>query len=285
MFDGQCFSDKIFILAPPFTPAPPPVAAIAQPCSNSIAIDGKNGDMAAPSGAVLGTLSVRIYHPPYSTASAPSVSFTPAKLSHPRGSAWDEDDNLWVADDAAGRVFEFRPPFSAKTVAAAENGVATQPAGLTVDRVSRQMFVTDLGGNYKCEVTACHVFVIPAPYTGGAIATLTFAHQQPFAVAVDSAGRLFVGIDTSETTATINVYKPPFVSGEEPAFALDPGGPVRTLAFDPHGNLFSQRLATGGVIEFAAPIDGPRSAPDASLGCPAGVTCVPRNWAGLAFGP
>jgi hypothetical protein len=263
------------------------VAAIPQACGNSIAIDSSDGAMAVPSGAEVGTLlAISIYHPPYSSESVPATRFKPPGLIHPRQSAWDARGNLWVADDLAGKLFEFRPPFSETTQASAASSIAMQPAGLAIDTRANLLFVTDLGGDRMCAKTACHVYVVPSPYTGAPTATLTFAHEQPYAVAIDSSGRIFVALDTSPTTGVINVYSPPFTSNQRPAFSLDPGEPVRTLGFDPHGNLDAQVLTTGGIVEFDAPFDGSRSAPTLSIGCPAGDACKgPHNWAGFAFGP
>ncbi|MFY9720468.1 MAG: hypothetical protein WAK16_12585 [Candidatus Cybelea sp.] len=286
MFDGQCLTNAIFILKPPFGPSPKPVGKIEQSCGNSIAIDPATGTMAVPSGAVFGKLSVSIYRPPYSSASRSAMRFTPKGLVHPRQSAWDGNGNLWVADDTADKVFEYRAPFSTATQAAAQLEVATQPAGLAIDSKAGLMFVTDLGGDLTCAKAACGVHVIPKPYAGKAIATLTFAREQPFAVAVDRRGRLFVGLDKSADKGEINVYLPPFTSHESPAFSLDASGHARALAFDPEGNLYAQLYETGGVVEFAGPIDGSRSAATLVVGCPQGsFKCARSNWAGLAFGP
>jgi hypothetical protein len=284
MFDGQCSPHAIFILTPPYATPPVPTAAIAQPCANSIAFD-RSGMMAVAAGSIFGKLIIRLYRPPYSAASVPAVTFTPRRLSHPRGAAWDGDGNLWVADDESNGIFEFRPPFSSKTQAAAILRAATQPVDVDVDSTTKLMVVTDVGGNRACKKTACRIFVLKPPYVGKPSVTWTFAHAQPYAAAFDSSGRLFVEIDRSKTAADINVYAPPFATGEKPAFVLHPGGPVRTLAFDPQGNLFGQLLETGGLVEFAAPIDGARAAPTATLGCPKGFKCVTHGWAGLAFGP
>ncbi|HEY1977652.1 MAG TPA: hypothetical protein VGG89_13955 [Candidatus Baltobacteraceae bacterium] len=241
--------------------------------------------MAVTSGGVFGKLSIRLYHPPYSAASVPAVTFTPRRLVHPRAAAWDADGNLWVTDDESNSIFEFRPPFSSTTEAIATLKVATQPVDVFVDRATKLMFVTDVGGNHACEKTACHVFVLKPPYLGRPVVTWTFPHAQPYVATVDSTNRLFVEMDRSETAADIDVYEPPFADDEKPALVLHLRGPVRALAFDPQGNLFGQLLKTGGLIEFAAPIAGNRAAPTASFGCPKGVTCKSKSWAGLAFGP
>lgn len=113
------------------------------------------------------------------------------------------------------------------------------------------MVVTDVGGNRTCKKTVCRAFVLKPLYVGKPSVTWTFAHAQPYAAAFDSSGRLFVKIDRSKTAGEINVYAPPFRAGQKAAFVLHPGGPVRTPAFDPQGNLFGQLLETGGLIEFA----------------------------------
>lgn len=283
MFDGQCAPRAIFILKPPYATPPVPAAAIPQPCANTIAFD-RSGMMAVAAGSI-GRLSIRLYRPPYSSASVPAVTLAPRRLLHPRSAAWDGDGNLWVTDDEGNAVFEYRPPFSSRTQAAAMLRIANQPIGVDVDRTSKLMVVTDVGGDRFCKKTACRVFVLKPPYTGKPFVTWTFAHAQPYAAAFDPSGRLFVEIDRSKTSADINVYAPPFTTGEKATLVLHPGGPVRTLAFDPQGNLFGQLLETGGLIEFAAPIDGERAAPTASFGCPQGFKCVTHGWAGLAFGP
>ena len=283
MFEGHCSAREIFILTPPYSHSQAPYAAFAQPCANAIAFDASNGAAGVTSGAVYGKLSIRIYRPPYSNSSVPVATFTPRGLVHPRSAAWDGAGDLWVADDEANRVFEFRPPFSATTQAAEALTVAAQPAGLAFDPQTQRMFVTDLGGGRACAKTSCRIDVLAAPYTGSA-AAMTFPHAKPFVVAVDGSGRLFAGVDRGRASdTTIDVYAPPFAPSERPAFALHPGGPVRALAFDNRGNLFAQ-LLDSGVVEFVAPITGARDAPSAVLGCPKGLNCT-HGWAGLAFGP
>ena len=129
MFVGQCFSRKIFIVAPPFSPRLVPAAAISLPCTNAVAFDTSSGTMAAASGAVFGVLSISIYRPPFSSASVPAVRFKPPGLLHPRQLAWDVG-NLWVSDDLARKVYEFRPPFSTSSKPAAAIALAIQPIGL-----------------------------------------------------------------------------------------------------------------------------------------------------------
>jgi DNA-binding beta-propeller fold protein YncE len=225
MFEGHCAANEIFILTPPYSRSQAPYAAFAQPCANAIAFDASNGAVGITSGAAYGKLSIRIYRPPYSSSSVPTATFAPRGLVHPRSAAWDAAGNLWVADDEANRVFEFRPPFSTTTQAAKALTVATQPAGLAIDPKTRQMFVTDLGGGRACAKTSCRIDILDAPYTGKPAAAMTLPHAQPFVVAVDGSGRLFAGVDRGGASeATIDAYQRPFAPSERPAFTLHPGG-------------------------------------------------------------
>jgi hypothetical protein len=206
MFLGQCFSNAIFILAPPFSPSPVPVGSISGPCSNGVAFNLSNGALAVASGGVFGVLSIRIYNPPYSSASVPAVTIAPGGLSHPRQLAWDGSGKFWVADDTANKVYEFQPPFSASSTPSATNTLATQPIGLAINPKSGLMFIGDGGGSKSCATTACHVYVVRAPYTGAAVATFTLGNSVPAAMAVDQLGRLFVGFDTGDFNGLIKVY-------------------------------------------------------------------------------
>jgi sugar lactone lactonase YvrE len=285
MFDGQCFANSIYILAPPFSRRPVPKGAIRQACGNSIAFDPSNGTMAVASGAVFGKLSVSIYHPPFSSASVPAATFTPPGLLHPRQIAWDGAGNLWVADDLARKIYKFRAPFSVSSKAVAVNTVATQPMGLAIDPAHHLMFVGDAGGSRTCAATPCRVYVVPAPYTGAADATIMLGKSTPASLAIDQHGRLFVGTQSGEHTGRVNVYVPPFATGQKAAFTLDAGDRVTSLAFDPAQNLYAQLQHTGGVAVFNGPIARSMGRPSMLLGCPSGVTCRNKNWAGLAFGP
>jgi hypothetical protein len=285
MFDGQCFANKIFILAPPFSPRPVPEGAIPQACTNSIAFDPSNGAMAVASGAVFGKLSISIYNPPFSSASLPVVTFTPPALRHPRQIAWDGFGNVWIADDLARKVYEFRAPFSVSSKPAGANVSATQPIGLAIDPVNRLMFIGDAGGSRSCSATPCRVYVVRAPYTGAAVATIQLGNSAPTALAIDRRGRLYVGFENGDFKGRIKVYLPPFVTGQTAAFTLNAGDAVTSLAFDPAQNLYAQLLHTGGVVLFNGPIAGSLAAPSRRLGCPRGVTCRNKNWAGLSFGP
>jgi hypothetical protein len=287
MFDGQCFSNKIFILAAPFSPAPTPVGAIAQPCGNSLAFNLSNGALAAASSSIFGAGSISIYNPPYSSASAPTatLSFGGPALSDLRQIAWDGSGNIWVADAVANKVYQLQPPFTASSAPTAANTLATQPAGLAINPYAGLMFIGDLGGSKTCAATPCHLYVVPAPYTGVATATFTYGTSSPACIAVDRLGRLFVGFDNGPFKGLIKVYLPPFVTDEEAAYTLTVGNPIESLAFDSGQNLYAQLFDTGGVVVFNGPILGSIAVPSAVLGCPAGAICGAKNWAGLGFGP
>lgn len=282
MFVSQCFSNAIFILVPPLVNSQAASATIAQPCTNGLAFNPSNGEMAVTSGSVFGTSSIEIYAPPYSSASVSRATIRYA-FGDLRQVAWDGSGNLWVAD--GNKVYKFMPPFSASSVPAATNTLATQPAGLALNPEAGLMFIGDLGGGNACAVTRCQVFVVPAPYTGAASATFTL-DSTPTSIAIDRFGRLFVAFDTGPLIGVINVYLPPFTNDQTPAFALNGGGPIEQLAFDAAGNLYAQLYLTGGVVLFDGPITGPMTAPSRSLGCPSSAaSCGFKNWAGIGFGP
>ncbi len=285
MFVGQCFSNKIFILVPPFLPSQVPADSIAQPCSNSIAFNASNGMLAVASGGVFGVLAISIYNPPFSSASVPTVTFSPSGLAHPRQIAWDGLGNFWIADDLANKVYNFRAPFSVSSQPAAENTLATQPIGLAINPITGLMFIGDAGGSRTCATTSCHVYVVPAPYTGAAVATFMLGNSAPTAMAVDQLGRLFVGFDNGDFKGLVKIYLPPFVTGETVAYTLNAGDAVESLAFDSAQNLYAQLYHTGGVVFFNGPIVKSTAAPTMVLGCLPGTTCTVKNWAGLAFGP
>lgn len=284
MYVAQCFSNKIFILTPPFKPSQSATAAIAQPCSNSIAFDASTGKLAVASGAVFGKLSISIYNPPFSSASAPAIAFMPPGLRHPRQIAWDDLGDLWITDDLAAKVYEFRAPFSGSSKAIAENTHATQPVGLAFDIVNRIMFIADAGGARSCAATLCYVDVVPAPYTGAPVARIALGKNAPTALAVDQRSRLYVGFEHGALKGQIGVYLPPFFAGQTAAFTLHAGDAPMSLAFDSAQNLYAQLYSTGGVVRFDGPVTAP-ARPTTKFGCPMSARCVRKNWAGLAFGP
>jgi hypothetical protein len=282
LFVGQCRANKIAILTPPFAPSPVPVDSIAQTCTNGIAFNASNGMLAVASGSVFGTSTVEVYHPPYSGASVPFATLKAGELADLRQIAWDGSGNLWVAND---KVFKFQAPFSPSNPPVVGNALPTEAAGLAINAKAGLMFIGDLGGSKSCTATACHVYVVPAPYTGAAIATFTYANSTPTTIAVDQLGRLFVGFDSGDFGGLIKVYVPPYVTGQTAAFTLNPGGAIESLAFDSAQNLYAQLYDTGGVVVFNAPILGLTAEPSAVLGCLSGFPCAVKNWAGLGFGP
>lgn len=241
--------------------------------------------MAVASGAVFGKLSISVYEPPFSSASIPAVTFAPPGLRHPRQLAWDGDGNLWVSDDLANRVYEFRPPFSAKSKPASAIAAAMRPIGLAIDPANHLMFVADAGGSRTCAAAPCRIYVIRSPYAGAPIATISLGKSAATALAVDRRGRLFAGIGYGSFKGAIRIFVPPFRNAQKPAFSLNAGDAVMALAFDPAQNLYAQLFSTGGVVSFTSPIAGPMKAPTVHLGCPSGAPCRKKNWAGLSFGP
>jgi hypothetical protein len=282
LFVGQCAAHKIAILAPPFIAPPAAVDAIPQRCTNGIAFNPVSGILAAASGPVFGTGTIELYRPPYTGNSVSFATLRIAGAGDLRQIAWDSTGNLWVAQE---KIYGFRPPFSNASRPFAVNALPVEAAGLAIDRNARLMFIGDMGGAKRCGLVACRLFVVPAPYTGSASATFTFANSTPTAIAIDPRGRLFVAFDAGDLAGKIAVYLPPFRSDQIPAFEIDPGGAVESLAFDSGQNLYGQLYATGGIVVFNGPISGRMDAPSKILGCLSGFPCVVKNWSGIAFGP
>lgn len=290
MFDALCAEDKIFVVAPPIAAPLTTAASFSHPCGWAMAFT-PSGTLAASSA---GFSSVRIYNPPYSSSSVPTVTISggASTLVSPSGIAWDGSGNVWVADRNLGvaAVKEFVPPFSAGAAPAATNTFAAVPVGLAINPSAGLMFIGDVGGNLgggDCSVSSplCHVYVVPAPYTGVPTATFTFTTSTPVAIAVDQLGRLFVGFESGSFGGLIKVYLPPFATGNSAAYTLSVGSPIWNLAFDSGQNLYAQ-LGNGTVVVFNGPILG-SSAPSAVLGCPttAGICPSGGDFAGLGFGP
>jgi hypothetical protein len=278
MFDNQNSpGNKTYIIAPPITAPLTPVGSFSVPgtSANGMAFNS-NGVLAATDGSVG---SISIFNPPYSSSTTPAVTIIgPAsKLADPEGVAWDTSGNVWVADDSStpGAVWKFTPPFTASEAPAASNTQTSSPEGLAINPASSLMFIGDNSSG--------QVLVVPAPYTGVPIATLTDPGGDAAALAVDQLGRLFVG---DASNGKIYVFLPPFATGNLPAFTLVAGGNVVNLAFDPAQNLYAQLSSgapgDGHVVVFNGPILGSTGAPSANLGCPSGSCGV---WGGLAFGP
>jgi hypothetical protein len=291
MYDALCGEAKVFVVAPPFAAPLTASASFSHGCGWSLAF-AQNGTLAASSAV---TSAVRIFNPPYSSSSTPTVTIAGggSTLTQPSGIAWDGSGNLWVADRNLGTpgVKEFAPPFSAGSAPVATNSTAPVPVGLAINPSAGLMFIGDVGGNLgpgDCHIAAplCHVYIVPAPYTGAPIATFTFGSSTPVAIAVDQLGRLFVGFESGGFGGLIKVYLPPFATGNSAAYTLTVGSPIWNLAFDSGQNLYAQ-LDNGTVVVFNGPILGSITAPSAVLGCPttAGICPAPGDFGGLAVGP
>ncbi len=284
MFDGQCQPNGIFVLEPPFVSEQHPAAVVAQPCGNGIAFNPNDARMAVDSGAVFGALSLRVYDPPFTSASAPAVTMLPRGFKHPRQLTWNDED-IWVADDEAGRIWKFSPPFHDDSQAAASNATVLQPAALAIDARSGTMYVGDIGGEGTCSTAPCHVYAIAPPYTGTAVATLSFRDSAPVALALDERGYLYAGFIGGQYNGKILIFSTPLTGNATPKYTLDARDSVETVALDAKQNVYAQVIHTGAVVVFDGPIDASASKPSRNLGCPVGSTCSLKNWAGLAFGP
>lgn len=295
LFDVQCNVTKIYIIPPPIAAPLTPTASFGTTCDESLAFNASNGMLAEVSGA-FSPHSLKLYNAPYSGSSTAFATIGPggsSTLVQPEGDAWDGSGNVWVADQGNASIDEFSPPFSASNAPSATNTNYTTlsgstPSGLAINPVAGLMFISDRR-NGASATSSRHVYVVPAPYTGVPTADLTVStgadSNRPFALAVDLQGRLFVGYSAGTKLGTIDVFVPPYATGNSPAFSLvaSPGAVdgVFALAFDPAQNLYAQ-LGPGQVVVFNGPVLGAAAGPSANLGCPSGACNI---WGGIAFGP
>lgn len=285
-FIGDCTFPvgKVHLFAPPFSPTSTETGAFGPSnCGNALSANPANGMLARTAGSTL-----YIYNPPYSSSTTPTVTMSggATTLAAPFQPAWDASGNLWVADPGAGSVKEFSPPFSATNAPAATNtNVGAAPVGLAINPSAGLMFVGDAGSpSPPCNggPNFCHIYVVPAPYTGVPTATFTFGTSIPEAIAVDQLGRLFVGFSAGSFSGLIKVYLPPYATGNTAAYTLTVGAPVEGLAFDASQNLYAQKSDSSTAV-FSGPILGSIAAPSFTMPCP--VACGSGQFGGITFGP
>jgi trimeric autotransporter adhesin len=155
-------------------------------------------------------------------SSADGIAATLAALQRPSAIAFDAAANLYIADGYADLIRKVTPAGIISTVAgngtagfSGDNGPATLAAinlssfafGLTVDQ-GGNLFFTDSGNNRVRKVNVSGTITTvagngQAGYSGnGGLATLA-ALDQPFAVAVDQSGNLYIS-DSSTTVRKVS---------------------------------------------------------------------------------
>jgi DNA-binding beta-propeller fold protein YncE len=192
-----------------------------------------------------------------STALAP-VSVANLGRNAPKGLAFDATGNLFVANDATGRIFKFVPDGTRTTFASG----LIHPFGIAFD-ANGNLFVADMQPDQKSGVILKFT-------PEGKRSTFASGFIQPLFLALDSAGNLFV-LDVKEGyMGTILKFTP---DASRSVFAksglrnddfVDAAGPV----VDQAGNLFISDSGGGNtaILKFAP--DGSHTTFFSGLGNP-----------------
>lgn len=145
--------------------------------------------------------------------------------------------NIYVADNGSGNIYEFTPGGTQSTFATGLN----QPAALTFDKAGN-LYASEAPGNGTgniYEFTPAGVRTTYASHTNANI-------YVPFTVglAFDSTGDLFVG----EGGSSPGIYE--FTTNGTQSYFYDPGTGPYGIAFDSAGDMFATIDANGSIYEF-----------------------------------
>jgi len=214
------------------------------------------------------------------------TSFNPAAsqsaIVAPTALAFDSHGNLWVADQGANRILEYKAPLSTDEAAsivlgqsgftglgsAASSTGLSAPSGLAFDS-SGDLWVADAANNRVLEYTApfstgeaASLVIGQTDFVSSVIATTATGLDQPEAVAFDSSGDLWVG---DSLNSRVLEYTAPFSTGEAATLVIGEKNFVTAIdqvskagmstpsgiAFDAAGNLW---VVDGiRVLEYTAP--------------------------------
>ena len=181
--------------------------------------------------------------------------------SHPRGLAFDENDNLYVA--GSDQVFTFNPDTRIFATVVSE---LSGPRGLTFDHVNGILYIveSDTGEITEIDISTNPVTIVPDVIKGlsrpmsvayrddalyvaeadsgeiekisnlktGEITTLAKGLSRPMSIAFDQSGNLYVAESESGEISKVNVE-----TGEVTSWVGDLNHPVN-LAFGPDGLLY-----------------------------------------------
>lgn len=221
------------------------------------------------------------------------TSFSPSAsqnaLVAPVGLAIDSSGNLWVVDQGANRVLEYKAPLSTHEAASVVIGQTSftsltsgttattfmAPQGIAFDK-SGNLWVADSGNNRVLEFNApftngeaASVVIGQSNFTGSGSATTATGLNQPEAIAFDSSGNLWVA---DALNSRVLEYPAPLSTGEAATLVLGEKNFVTAidevskagmstpsgLAFDSSGNLW----VVDGIraLEYTAPFTTHESA-------------------------
>lgn len=170
-------------------------------------------------------------------------SLTATSMESPVAVAFDPNGNLWVSDEAAGRVTEYAPPFS--------NGMA---ASVVIGQINMQ-------NAYPCNGSGYGEHGPAVPPTAATLCT-------PEGITFDSLGDLWI---TDQANLRVLEFVPPFTTGMAASLVLgQPDTTVFTgngtckasattfcaasaLAFDKDGNLWVSDWSFNRVLRFVPP--------------------------------
>ncbi len=165
---------------------------------------------------------------------------TPTYLNTTYYNVWvsfDPSCNLYLTQYFTG-VYEYATPYTGSAVAHNTTGNANDPYGVVVNAAGN-VFVALAQANQVIELSSI----------GGTVVN-TIAASGPYALALDAAGKLYIGESNG-----IGVVAPPY-SG--PATTILPGTQCQGIAFDSSGNLFAGGNLNGvAYIKVVAPPYGP----------------------------
>lgn len=220
-----------------------------------------------------------------------TLNTTQNGLYTPVSSAFDSSGNLWVDDWSNDRILQYKPPFATDMNASlvlgqenfTSNGCATTNSGLcgparTAFDASGDLWVTDYDNNRVLEFKppftngmAASLVIGQADFTSNGNATTASGFYNPWGVAFDSAGDLWI---VDYANSRVLQFKPPFVTGMSASLVLGQAdfttsisattqngmaGPSG-IAFDSSGNLYVADANNSRTLQFAPPFSNGQNA-------------------------
>ncbi len=216
-----------------------------------IAIDSA-GNLFVADGAGAGDSSAihELLAPDYTTAITIAGSDTSQQFVQIYGMAFDSDDNLFVADQQKGIVYEIQKQGGAyNNVVLLDNGDFLDPTGLALDSAGN-LFVSDKGNGGIFEMTKA------SGYSTSSLSQIQPVFDQPFGIAFDRDDNLFIaesnGAQVQKATKASNYAAASVLPTSNVSYQTPAG-----LALFPDGTLVVIDQADPGVIyQIAGPSYG-----------------------------